>query len=145
MTDAPVAYVLDVGQCNPDHHAIKSTIVQNFEAEVDRVHLTEEAMDALRQKQYQLVLVNRILDQDGSKGMKLIQQIKQDSQLHHIPVIMTYMLVGTAVIKLSHQVSPVADQYINILVLLYSAHSVHLDSLVKHYRTAPFKFRIAYT
>ncbi|GAG36842.1 unnamed protein product, partial [marine sediment metagenome] len=35
-----------------------------------------------------LVLVNRIIDRDGSEGIILIQQIKQDKQLLHIPVMM---------------------------------------------------------
>ncbi|MHC4670932.1 MAG: response regulator [Planctomycetota bacterium] len=88
MTDLPLANVLDVGQCNPDHHAIKSIIMQHFQARVDRAQLTDQAMDALQQKQYHLVLVNRIIDRDGSEGIILIQRIKQDQKLLHIPVMM---------------------------------------------------------
>lgn len=42
----------------------------------------------LRQGAYDLVLVNRVLDEDSSSGLDLIRQLKADPALARIPVLL---------------------------------------------------------
>ena len=80
--------VLDVGQCDLDHGNISNLLTRNFGAEVDRAHLAGDAIDLLKQKQYDLVLINRLLDRDHSEGKGLIEQIKSNEQLKQTAVML---------------------------------------------------------
>lgn len=79
--------VLDVGQCGPDHSAIRA-LFESLGAQVDRVALTAEALQQARRAQYSLVLVNRKLDEDYSDGTELIRLMKADPQLSSVPVML---------------------------------------------------------
>ncbi len=81
-------HVLDVGNCAPDHAAITRLISSQFQAEVDQTHLLDDTLEALRNQQYDLVLVNRKLDQDYSDGLEIIKAIKADDQLKSVPVML---------------------------------------------------------
>lgn len=76
--------VLDVGQCPPDHAAIRTLIEDHFDARVTQAHLPGDTLAALRGAPFDLVLVNRKLDADYSDGLAVIRQIKADEQLKHV-------------------------------------------------------------
>jgi two-component system chemotaxis response regulator CheY len=80
--------VLSVGQCFADHGAITRTLEMHFRAEVIRADTADEALAALRDNPYDLVLVNRVLDGDGSYGVSMVEQIKADEQLRQVPVML---------------------------------------------------------
>ena len=80
--------VLDVGNCNPDHTAIRQLVEGSFDAQVDRVHQWQDARERLRSEHYDLVLVNRKLDIDYSDGLDIIQKIKADPELATVPVML---------------------------------------------------------
>jgi len=80
--------VLDVGNCSFDHGAIRRLIEGRFDAVVLRAHGPEDALAALANKSVDLVLVNRILDRDGSDGIELIRQIKSNPALAELPVML---------------------------------------------------------
>jgi CheY-like chemotaxis protein len=80
--------VLDVGQCRPDHSAIRSAIAGRFDVEVDRVMFVDEALDAMRRTAYDLVLVNRLIFDDNSDGAELIRRAKRDERLRDIPIML---------------------------------------------------------
>ena len=80
--------VLDVGQCNPDHYSIRHLIEGKFAAEVVRAHLPADALAKLREGQFDLVLINRKLDQDYSDGLEIIKLMKADAALASIPVML---------------------------------------------------------
>ena len=80
--------VLDVGNCVPDHTAIRRLIEENFRAEVVRATGANEAVKRLQDEPFHLVLVNRILDADGDDGQSLIERLKADGRLSRIPVMM---------------------------------------------------------
>jgi two-component system chemotaxis response regulator CheY len=80
--------VLDVGQCNPDHASILNLLTDRFDVDVDRVMFVDEAMDALSRREYALVLVNRLIFDDGSPGMALVHQMKADPKLKGTPVML---------------------------------------------------------
>lgn len=80
--------VLDVGNCSMDHSSIKSMIVRNFGAEVAQAHSRDDALERLRNDAFDLVLINRKLDQDASDGIEILKAIKDDSSLDNIPVML---------------------------------------------------------
>lgn len=80
--------VLDVGNCGVDHAAIRRLIEGRFEAEVIQHHSQAEALRALQQESFDLVLVNRKLDRDFSDGIELIHAMQAAPQLAKIPVML---------------------------------------------------------
>jgi two-component system chemotaxis response regulator CheY len=80
--------VLSVGQCSADASAITRVLQKQFQATVDSVDTFDEAFARLHAGSVDLVLVNRILDADGSSGLELIQRIKSDTELRHLPVML---------------------------------------------------------
>jgi two-component system chemotaxis response regulator CheY len=80
--------VLSVGQCGADHFGISRTLQLHFEAEVVAAHTPEEALSRLRQGDFALILVNRVLDSDGSSGLDLVKQLKVNDDLRELPVML---------------------------------------------------------
>ncbi len=81
-------YVLDVGNCPPDHAAIRRVIDRNFDAVVLQAHVASDALATLERHRVDLVLVNRKLDQDYSDGLDVIAQIKSHPKFAEIPVML---------------------------------------------------------
>ncbi len=71
-----------------DHGAISGMLRKQFAADVVQCHGPDDSLAALRQGQFDLVLVNRKLDQDYSDGLEIIQAIKADPQLAGVPVML---------------------------------------------------------
>ena len=80
--------VLSVGQCMADHGSISRLLRREFDAEVVPASTAAEALTRLRQGGFALVLVNRVLDADGSSGVNVIRQIKADDTLRALPVML---------------------------------------------------------
>lgn len=80
--------VLDVGNCSPDHAAIKRMLTASFDVEVLQTHGTEDTLRCLRSRDVDLVLINRKLDQDYSDGTEILKQIKADAELAATPVML---------------------------------------------------------
>ncbi len=80
--------VLDVGNCDFDHAAIRRLIEGQFDAQVIQEHSQSAALAALRREHFDLVLVNRKFDQDYSDGLDLIRAIKADPALADTPVML---------------------------------------------------------
>lgn len=81
-------HVLDVGQCQMDHGALRRLIEGKFAADVTQAHSAEQALVQLRSRQFDLVLVNRKLDADYSDGLEIIKQIKADPDLAGVNVML---------------------------------------------------------
>ncbi len=79
--------VLDVGNCAPDHAAVKR-LMGRFDCEVIQAHGTDDALTALRAGGVDLVVVNRKLDADYSDGIEVIRQIKAEVQFAATPVML---------------------------------------------------------
>lgn len=80
--------VLDVGNCVPDHAAIRGMLERSFGADVVQVDGPDDALAALRKEHFDLVLVNRKLDQDYSDGLDVIKTIKADAKLARMPCML---------------------------------------------------------
>ena len=80
--------VLNVGQCVPDHAAIRSLVERRFGAQVIGADNLNETLAALRAGAFDLVLVNRKLDVDYSDGMEIVRQLKSDEQYAALPVML---------------------------------------------------------
>lgn len=81
-------HVLDVGNCGPDHSAIRNLVEQNFDARVQQAHDLAGALAALDNRRPDLVLVNRKLDIDYSDGMAILRHMKSEPRWADIPVML---------------------------------------------------------
>ena len=90
------ARVLDVGQCNLDHGNIRRLLEEQFAAVVDRADSIDRAMEMACGNRgggqggggYDLVLVNRLLDADGSEGLDLVRRMRADERTRDVPVML---------------------------------------------------------
>ena len=80
--------VLDVGQCGPDHAAIRRYLTRHFECEVVQADGLEDTLAHLKNGRFDLVLVNRKLDADYSDGVEVIRQIKSDLATADVPAML---------------------------------------------------------
>lgn len=82
--------VLDIGNCGPDHAALKHLVEGNFDAVLVQADKTEDALKKLvdGDGDFALILVNRKLDCDYSDGIEVIRTIKDDARFGNIPVMM---------------------------------------------------------
>jgi CheY-like chemotaxis protein len=80
--------VLDVGNCVPDHAAIRRLIENHFDARVAQANDLAGAVADLQRQPADLVLVNRKLDVDYSDGMAIVRRLKDDPHWARIPVML---------------------------------------------------------
>ena len=80
--------VLDIGNCSPDHAALRHLIETEFDAQVIQAHGYSDAPKVLEQDTISLILVNRKLDRDYSDGLDVIKQLQRDARYAEIPVMM---------------------------------------------------------
>jgi len=80
--------VLSVGQCLFDKRKIANHFEEQFDIQVKTADTFDEALAELRGGPYNLVLVNRVTDEDGSLGVELIRALKQDPALSGTDVML---------------------------------------------------------
>lgn len=80
--------VLNVGQCGPDHATIRHYLDHHFDCQVMQAHGPKDTLDLLRQRPFDLVLINRKLDADYSDGIEVLHAIKADPELASVPVML---------------------------------------------------------
>lgn len=80
--------VLSVGQCAADHYGISQFLQRHFDVQVVPADRQLDALEHLRERCFDLVLVNRKLDIDGSEGTGILRAIKADPQLAETPVML---------------------------------------------------------
>ncbi len=80
--------ILSVGQCSFDHASISRHLGQTYGAEVTGADTKGQALTSLRAGEFDLVLVNRVFDSDGSSGLELIRAIKADPDVAGVPVML---------------------------------------------------------
>ncbi len=80
--------VLDVGQCGPDHVAIRAYLTRHFDCVIEQADEARDALAKLKAGRFDLVLVNRKLDIDYSDGVDVIRALKADPQAAGVPVML---------------------------------------------------------
>ncbi|MFG0266523.1 MAG: response regulator [Rhodopirellula sp. JB055] len=80
--------LVDCGNCGPDFNAIRQMVTSHFDASVMQTHGAEDTIELLKNREVDLVTVNRKLDRDYSDGLDVIKQIKSDPDLAKIPVML---------------------------------------------------------
>jgi len=80
--------VLSVGQCFPDQSTITAYLKRQFAAEVQVAGTADEAMSMLFAGPFDLVLVNRIFDEDGESGIEFVKAVKADPTTANVPVML---------------------------------------------------------
>ncbi|MEY3459982.1 MAG: hypothetical protein RL215_3139 [Planctomycetota bacterium] len=80
--------VLSIGQCRPDGAAITYYLQSNFSAAVITADTASDAMRLLASKSFDLVLINRVLDADGSSGMDILKTIRLNETWDTLPVML---------------------------------------------------------
>jgi two-component system, chemotaxis family, chemotaxis protein CheY len=80
--------VLSLGQCGADHWSLATLFARHFSAEVVGVDTFADARAELAKGGIRLVLVNRLLDRDGSSGLDFIAELKRDAALAAVPVML---------------------------------------------------------
>lgn len=91
--------VLDVGQCGFDHSAIADFVHKQTGAIVEQADSSAQAMAVLARQSYDLVLINRILDGDGTSGVDLIAQLKANPKCPPLMLVSNYPDAQQAAIK----------------------------------------------
>jgi PleD family two-component response regulator len=80
--------VLSVGQCAADHAALRWALRPHFDTEIVSAATADAALHELRRGAYSLVLVNRVLDAEGTPGVDLIRRIRAEEGLPAVPVML---------------------------------------------------------
>lgn len=80
--------VLSIGQCSADHASISRTLRNHFDAQVMPADSLDEVLRILKQATFALVLVNRVLDGDGSSGLEVIRAIRAEHPESAPPVML---------------------------------------------------------
>jgi len=80
--------VLSVGQCAMDHGTISRYLEREFHAKVVRASDREEVECELGAQEFDLILVNRIFDRDGTSGVELLREWKEDPENTLAPVML---------------------------------------------------------
>src|SRR6516165_2124646 len=70
--------ILSVGQCGFAQMMISDYLTARFNAQVLEANGLDDVLEAMRSTPFDLVLVNRVLDRDGSSGLDLIRALKKD-------------------------------------------------------------------
>jgi CheY-like chemotaxis protein len=79
--------VLDVGNCDPDHSAIKKMLTGRYDVLVLRAQQLSDARSIALQQKVDLILINRKLDIDYSDGVEVLRQLKQDPMTKNTPMM----------------------------------------------------------
>jgi two-component system chemotaxis response regulator CheY len=80
--------VLNVGQCGPDHAAIRRYLTAHFDCEIVPADGVVDTLAQLKAGRFDLVLVNRKLDVDYSDGIEVIRTLKSNPATAGVPVML---------------------------------------------------------
>ena len=79
---------LDVGQCSPDHAAIRRLLESRVWRGGRPDARPRRHAGELRRGSFDLVLINRKLDADYSDGLEILHKLKADAELATVPVML---------------------------------------------------------
>ena len=80
--------VLSIGQCDADNQRIGKMLNSNFSIEFATANDRRDAIPKLKNQNFDLVIVDRILDSNGDEGMDIIRDLKSDGNFKKTPVML---------------------------------------------------------
>ena len=80
--------VLIVGQCGADYSSISRMLQANFDVECSNADSRQVALKTGQEHAFDLVLVNRILDRDGSAGLEVVRDWVGNHATGRIPIML---------------------------------------------------------
>lgn len=81
-------HVLSVGNCGFDNARLAQKLSAWFDVEITTAADGRSALAMVRDRQFDLVLVNRVFDATAESGLELIAQMKNSPDLAAIPVML---------------------------------------------------------
>jgi DNA-binding NtrC family response regulator len=82
--------VLSVGQCGFDNSRLSRLLHDSLNATMDTAYSADDARRKMGEKKYDIVLINRIFDGDGSSGIEFIGELKQEADAPPLMLISDY-------------------------------------------------------
>lgn len=82
--------VLSVGQCGFDDSRLARLVRAELGAPMDRAPSAAEARRMIAEKKYDLILINRIFDGDGARGLDLIAELKKQGDAPPMMLVSDY-------------------------------------------------------
>lgn len=79
--------LLIVGQCDFDYQRIRHITTKSYEIEVHRAGSLDDALQSALDRQFDLILINRLLDTDRSEGMAVLQELKSNPATENTPAM----------------------------------------------------------
>jgi CheY-like chemotaxis protein len=79
--------LLIVGQCDFDYQRIRLIITKSYEIEVHRADSLDDALQSALDRQFDLILINRLLDTDRSEGMAVLHELKSNPATENTPAM----------------------------------------------------------
>jgi len=89
--------ILSIGQCAADNYGLSAFFRSNFDTEIQPAATAKEAFEILGKGTFDLVLVNRLLDYDGSPGIDIIRRLKGDAERKAMPVMLVSNLANAQI------------------------------------------------
>ncbi len=80
--------ILSIGQCPADNSAISTLLDRICECEISFAKSFDETVSLAKETDFDLVLINRILDANGEAGITLLSKLKQDPLLAETPAML---------------------------------------------------------
>ncbi|MGY8746780.1 MAG: response regulator [Pirellulales bacterium] len=79
--------LLIVGQCDFDYQRIRLIITKSYEIEVHRADSWDDALQSALDIQFDLIMINRLLDTDRSEGMAVLHELKSNPATENTPAM----------------------------------------------------------
>lgn len=79
--------LLIVGQCDFDYQRIRHIITKSYEIEVYRADSLDDALQSALDRQFDLIMINRLLDTDRSEGMAVLHELKSNPATENTPAM----------------------------------------------------------
>ncbi|MGC4005535.1 MAG: hypothetical protein QM811_21415 [Pirellulales bacterium] len=80
--------VVAVGNCGYDQGTLNGWLSRDFATSCVAAHDWEDLQAELRRGDVALVLVNRILDRDGSEGLDILTRLKAEPRFADVPAML---------------------------------------------------------
>jgi CheY-like chemotaxis protein len=80
--------VLLVGHCAMDQRSLRGWLERHFTVDVESVDSLAEAIQRVDAGDIDLVLVNRVFEFTGQRGIELVRQVAQKTAVRRTPVVL---------------------------------------------------------